>query len=78
MYTLVTGATSDIGKQICATLEASGHELLMTDLDEGVLIEARSGLQNPEKHRILALDLSVVEQAEAILSNYLSKEQIQV
>ena len=37
MYTLVTGATSDIGKQICATLEASGHSLLMTDLDETAL-----------------------------------------
>lgn len=78
MYTLITGATSDIGKQICATLEAAGHSLLMTDLDEGTLLEARSGLQHPDHHRVLALDLSEVEQAEAILSEFLCKEQLQV
>ena len=78
MYTLITGATSDIGKQICATLEAAGHSLLMTDLDKGVLLESRSGLQYPEKHRVLPLDLSEVEQAEATLTDYLVKEEIQV
>ena len=78
MYTLITGATSDIGKQICATLEASGHALLMTDLDERALLEARSGLQNPEMHKVLALDLSEVEQAEVSLSDFLAKEQLQV
>lgn len=78
MYTLITGATSDIGKQICATLEAAGHSLLMTDLDEGTLLEARSGLQHPELHKVLALDLSDVEQAEVALSEYLIKEQVQV
>ena len=78
MYTLITGATSDIGKQICATLEAAGHSLLMTDLDDGVLLEARSGLLYPEKHRVLPLDLSEVEQAEATLTDYLVKEKIQV
>lgn len=77
-YTLITGATSDIGRQICATLEAAGHNLLMTDLDEGVLLESRAALMHPEKHHILALDLSDVEQAEATLSDYLVKEQIAV
>ena len=78
MYTLITGATSDIGKQICATLEASGHSLLMTDLDEEVLLETRSGLQHPELHQVLALDLSDVEQAEYTLTDYLVKEQLSV
>lgn len=77
-YTLITGSTSDIGRQICATLEAAGHNLLMTDLDEGVLLESRAALQHPEKHHILALDLSDVEQAEATLSDFLVKEQIAV
>lgn len=77
-YTLITGATSDIGRQICATLEEAGHNLLMTDLDESVLLESRAALQHPEKHNILALDLSNVEQAEATLSDYLVKEQIAV
>ena len=78
MFTLVTGATSDIGRQICATLEASGHSLLMTDLDEGALQEARSGFQHPEKHRILPIDLSEVERAGELLSNYLVREQLPV
>lgn len=78
LYTLITGATSDIGKQICATLETAGHSLLMTDLDEGALLEARSGLQHPEKHRVLPLDLSEVEQAEGLLSDYLVKEGLHV
>lgn len=78
VYTLITGATSDIGKQICATLETAGHSLLMTDLDEGALLEARSGLQHPEKHRILPLDLSEVEQVEGLLSDYLVKEGLYV
>ena len=78
MYTLITGATSDIGKQICATLETTGHSLLMTDIDEGALLEARSELQHPEKHRILVLDLSEVEQAETLFSDYLVKEQLKI
>lgn len=77
-YTLITGATSDIGRQICATLEAAGHTLLMTDLDEGVLLESRAALMHPEKHRVLALDLSEVEQAELTLTDYLVKEQLSV
>lgn len=78
MYTLITGATSDIGKQICATLETTGHSLLMTDIDEGALLEARSELQHPEKHRILVLDLSEVEQAETLFSDYIVKEQLKI
>ena len=60
-YTLITGATSDIGRQICKTLEDNGHFLLLTDLKQEDLNETVSGLQNPEKHRVLSLDLSDVE-----------------
>lgn len=77
-YTLVTGATSDIGRQICATLEASGHKLLMTDLDESTLLESRAALEHPEKHHVLALDLSEVEQAETQLTEYLKAEQLEM
>lgn len=75
-YTLITGATSDIGRQICATLEAAGHNLLMTDLDENVLLETRFGLQHPELHHVLALDFSDVEHAETTFTDYLIKEQL--
>lgn len=75
-YTLITGATSDIGRQICATLEASGHSLLLTDLDEDALADAKASFQNPEQHLTLALDLSEVEQAEQKLIQYISEKQI--
>ncbi len=77
-YTMITGATSDIGRQICATLEASGHQLFMTDLDEEALAEVKAGLQYPERHLILALDLSEVEHAEQTLSRYINENQIRI
>lgn len=77
-YTLITGATSDIGRQICATLEASGHPLFLTDLDEGALSEARASLKYPERHLTLALDLSEVEHAEKRLTQYFNDNQVQI
>lgn len=77
-YTLVTGAASDIGRQICATLEASGHILLLTDLEAEVLEETKATLQHPEHHRTLALDLSEVEQAEHKFSQYLAENRLPV
>ena len=77
-YTLITGAASDIGRQICATLESSGHPLFLTDLDEGALAETKAGLQHPERHLTLALDLSEVEQAEQRLTQYINEHQIQI
>ena len=55
-YTLITGATSDIGIQICKTLEESGHYLLMTDLKQEALDEVRNNLHNPKQHEVLALE----------------------
>ena len=77
-YTLITGATSDIGIQICKTLESSGHYLLMTDLREDSLEELRNNLNNPNSHRILPLDLSDVEQSKDILSSFLIKNEVKV
>lgn len=55
-YTLVTGATSDIGKQICKTLVEEGHTLLLSDISEDNLIEVRSSLKG-DNHKILPLYL---------------------
>lgn len=77
-YTLVTGAASDIGRQICATLESSGHRLLLTDLEAEVLEETKATLQHPERHRTLALDLSDVEQAETKFSLHVTGNRIPV
>lgn len=77
-YTLVTGATSDIGRQICKTLEANGGDLLLTDLVQEDLNETIHGLQNPERHRCLSIDLSEVEVAKSILRSYIQENDIQI
>ena len=77
-YTLVTGATSDIGRQICSTLEKSGHHLFLSDLLPEALEETVQGLQYPEQHRILSLDFSDVENAKIALQEFLVSNQIQV
>lgn len=77
-YTLITGATSDIGIQICKTLEESGHNLLMTDLKQEVLEDLKNGLHNPNHHEILALDLSDVEKSKDALSSFLTEKAINV
>lgn len=77
-YTLITGATSDIGIQICKTLEVSGQSLLMTDLKQEALDDLKNNLSNPDKHCVLALDLSDVEQSKAVLSSYLVDNEINI
>lgn len=77
-FTLITGATSDIGIQICKTLEESGHCLLMTDLLEESLNDLKNSLQYPDKHKILPLDLSNVEQCKDKLTEFLKSNSIQV
>lgn len=78
MYTLVTGATSDIGRQICVTLEQSGHNLLLTDLSEDSLKETISGLEFPDRHKTLALDFSDVDNAKNTLKDYLTSDDVAV
>jgi len=77
-YTLVTGATSDIGIQICKTLEESGHKLLMTDISEEALIALEDGLKKPSIHHTLALDLSDAEGYKEVLANYITNNDIAV
>lgn len=77
-YTLVTGATSDIGRQICRTLEASGHALLLTDLQQEALEDAKASLANPDKHLTLSLDLSDVEGAKAGLIDFINAGRLQI
>lgn len=75
-FTLVTGATSDIGRSICAKLEKKGYRLLLSDVFEESLLSVRSDLVYPERHLILPLDLTDVEQSRNILEEYLLKEDI--
>lgn len=77
-YTLITGATSDIGIQICKTLEDSGHNLLMTDLRLDLLKDLKNNLNCPERHELLALDLSNVNQSKESLTAFLKEKGISV
>ena len=77
-YTLITGATSDIGIQICKTLEESGHSLLMTDLKQETLEDLKKSLHKPAQHEILSLDLSDVEKSKDTLSSFLTEKAINV
>jgi len=76
-YTLVTGATSDIGKQICKTLVDEGHTLLLSDLSEESLNEVKTSLKG-EEHLVLPLDLSDVEGSESRLSLYIKENNIKI
>lgn len=77
-YTLITGATSDIGIQICKTLEESGHCLLLSDLKQEALEEVRNSLRNPNQHQLLALDLSNVEQSKEVLISFIKEQGINI
>lgn len=76
-YTLVTGATSDIGKQICQTLVADGHTILLSDLSEDALNEVCASLDG-KGHLILPLDLSNVEESKNVLATFIKEKQIVV
>lgn len=75
-YTLVTGATSDIGRQICKTLYESGHTLLMTDLQTDSLTGLNNDLGN--NHLVLPLDFSDVENARSSLQSFIEEKAIKV
>ena len=76
-YTLVTGATSDIGKQICQTLVAEGHTILLSDLSEEALKEVCTSLDG-KGHLILPLDLSNVDESKDALAAFIMEKQIAV
>lgn len=77
-YTLVTGATSDIGHQICLTLEANGHHLFMIDLFSDALEEMQKNMTQPSNHLSLSLDFSDVENSKNMLSKFLIENQITI
>ena len=77
-YTLVTGATSDIGKQVCVSLERSGHSLLLTDLSIEALEDTLKGLEYPNRHRILSLDFSNVEESKNSMQEFLTSNHMLV
>ena len=76
-YTLVTGATSDIGKQICHTLVEDGHTLLLSDVSEDSLKDVVLSLRG-DKHKIIALDFSDVEGSKVNLTSFIKEWNIEI
>lgn len=55
-YTLITGSTSDIGKNIAQSL-SSKQNLILSGRNPNKLEETLNSLANPKSHKILTLDL---------------------
>lgn len=77
-YTLITGATSDIGIQIAKTLEESGHKIIFSDYSKESLLVAIQQMSHPEEHCILPLDLSDVEESKNQLTMFISSTGISI
>lgn len=77
-YILITGATSDIGKQICHTLESAGHQLLLTDWSKDALRATIAELSTEKKHRYIVLDLSNISDSKEKLQTYIKENCIAV
>jgi len=71
-YTLITGASSGIGRGIAQRLSAN-HSLILSGRRVEALEETRSGCQGPERHRIWPYDLVEWESVETALRALLSQ-----
>lgn len=69
-YTLITGASSGIGRQTAVQLAAS-RRLILHGRDVARLEQTREGCSSPENHRIWPFDLKQVDQLEASLAELL-------
>ncbi|MGQ4275585.1 SDR family oxidoreductase [Pseudidiomarina sp. E22-M8] len=59
----LTGASSGIGLAMAQQLAAAGAHLILTSRRAEVLEQVRADLAHPERHKVLALDLSQPENA---------------
>jgi NAD(P)-dependent dehydrogenase (short-subunit alcohol dehydrogenase family) len=75
--TLVTGATSDIGKSICEAL-AVERDLILSDRDPGALAEARRSLPRAERHHVWPTDLMESGTLAEGLGGFLKANQLAV
>lgn len=76
-YTLITGASSGIGRQ-CAIQLSKSCNILLCGRDVNKLDEVRLHCTNPEKHLILPLELSEVDQISDKLSAFIRNNDITV
>ena len=76
-YTLVTGASSGIGRETAITLSQTGH-LLLNGRNTERLEETRQLCKNPEFHHIWPFDLKELEGIEASLCHLLATHDIRI
>lgn len=77
-YTVVTGAASDIGKEICLKLANTGHSLLMLDIDGESMEEIKSALPNADIHHTLVLDFSDIANTEEYLKKHIMGHSLEI
>lgn len=74
----LTGASSGIGLAMAQQLADAGAHLILTSRRADALEAVRQGLAHPERHRVLALDLSQPEQAVATAASELGDQVIDI
>jgi NAD(P)-dependent dehydrogenase (short-subunit alcohol dehydrogenase family) len=75
--TLLTGASSDIGRELALHL-APGRRLILGGRDRERLEAVRQACPEPSTHRIWHQDLEQADQLEASLGDLLRREDLQV
>ncbi|WP_143428310.1 hypothetical protein [Helicobacter sp. 13S00477-4] len=69
-YTLLNGASSDIGKKIALTL-SKNHSLLLSGRNHLKLQQTLQTLHNQKNHKILLLDLKEIQNIKIIINEFL-------
>ncbi|WP_095295505.1 hypothetical protein [Helicobacter sp. 13S00482-2] len=70
-HTLITGATSEIGKNIAQTL-CLKQNLILSGRDPKKLENTLNSLSNPQSHKILTLDLKDIWSIKDSISSMLN------